>query len=237
MSKKRGLLLDKAFGLLIVVVVLQAVAVGLLVRYGGDILEKNRSIEERTLTMMTEIFPTLKSDIGDVSQKASEIREDVAGLRDQVSKVDEHVTEVREGVNTVGAHVEGLNHSVQGFVQDTTGLIWGHSLNPYVLMALLAIVALSVPWWGWYYFRNRPESPAIQEEYHEGDGFSDKLDKLSRMVERIRDGDGRYRENPELQKLMDKTERLIDEARIELIFLSGREKCSPHEPGGPDLLH
>jgi hypothetical protein len=237
MSRKHGLLLDKAFGLLVVVVVLQAVAVGLLLRYGGDILEKNRAIEERTLTMMTEIFPTLRSDLGDVSQKASEIKDDVAGLRSQVSKVDEHLTEVNQGVNAVGAQVEGLNHNVQGFVQDKTGLIWGHSLNPYVLIALLAIIAVSVPWWGWYYFRNRPKSPAAQEEYQVGHGFSAKLDRLSRMVEEIRVGDAKCIVNPELQRLMDKAERLIDEARLELTFLAGREKCSPHEPGDPDTLH
>jgi hypothetical protein len=237
MSRKYGFWSEKTFGLLVVVIVLQAVALGLLVRYGGDILDRNRLIEERTLTMMTEIFPTLTNDLGDVSQKASEIRDGVVGLRSQVAKIDQRVDQVSQGVNAVGAQVAAIDRNVQGFVQDKNGLVWGHSLNPYVLIALLVIAAVSVPLWGWYYLRERHESPAIKESYHVGRGFSEKLDRLSLIVEKIRDEEGRNSENLELQKLMDKTERLIDEARMELVFLSGKEKCGPREPGGPDILH
>jgi len=236
MSKKHGLL-DRAFGLLIVVAVLQAVAVGLLLRFGGDILDKNRSIEAHTSAMLNEIFPAMRSDLVDVSQKATDIKHDVVGLRGQVSKVDERLGEVNHGVSAVSAQVDGLNRNVQGFVQDKTGLIWGHSVNPFVLLGLLAIIAVSVPCWGWYFYKNRPGAPAVTAAAYVGSAFSDKLDRLSRIVDKIREGEVRYSANRDLRQLMEKTERLIDEARMELAHLSENAPCSGNESGNRDTLH
>jgi hypothetical protein len=237
MLRKHGLLLDKTFVLLAVVIVLQAVALVLMVSYGANILDKNRTIEKRTHTMMTEIFPSLANDLGDVSQKASEIKKDVVGLRHQVSTIDGHVNEANQGVAAVGRQVAGLDRNVRGFVENKSGLIWGHSLNPYVLIALLAIIAAGVPLCSWYFFKNRQQISIAVEDHHLSRGFAEKLDKLTHMVEKIRFGSGRFSENLELQELMDKTERLIDEARMELIFLSGKEKPFPQESDGPDILH
>ncbi|HMK35495.1 MAG TPA: hypothetical protein VK463_10535 [Desulfomonilaceae bacterium] len=237
MRTKRKLLQDRAFGLLIFIGVLQAVAVGLILRYGGDILERNRSIEEHTSTMVKEVFPTMRSDLVDVSQKTSDIKTEVAGLRNQMAVVDEHLNEVHQGVRGVGSSMEGLNRNVQEFVQDRTGLIWGHSLNPYVLTGLLAIIVVSVPLCTWRFYRNRPESPAASEISDANLGFSDKLDRLSEIMETIRSGDTSCSAGPELRHLMEKTERLIDEARMELTMLSEREKTSCHDRGGSNILH
>jgi hypothetical protein len=237
MSKKRGLLLDRAFSLLIVVAVLQAVAVGLLLRFGGDILHKNRSIEQHTSAMLNEIFPAMRSDLVDVAQKTTDIKHHMVGLRGQVSKVDERLGEVNEGVNAVSAQVDGLNRNVEGFVQDKSGLIWGHSVNPFVLLGLLALIAVSVPWWGWYFFRKRPAALNFRESPHEGRDFSDKLDNLTRIMERIREEERRFSSNSELWSLMKKTERLIDEARTELAHIPENASNSRNEAGGRENLH
>lgn len=229
--------MDRAFGLLIVIAVMQAIAVGLLLRFGGDILDKNRSIEEHTTAMLNEIFPAMRSDLVDVSQKASDIKHDVVGLRGQVSKVDERLGEVNQGVNAVSTQVEGLNRNVQGFVEDKTGLIWGHSVNPFVLIGLLAVIAVSVPCWGWFFVMNRTGTPAVKALPVVGRGFEETLDRLSRTMEKIRQEDGKCSSNSDLQHLMEKTERLIDEARLELVYLSEKVHASRKEAGGPDILH
>lgn len=214
-----GKLMNKLYGLLILLVVLQAVAIGLVIRFAADGMERDRTLLERTGAMMEEVFPGLRNDLSEVSKKTTEIQSGISGLRTQVSDVDQHVGRVGQEVTHVGGRVEGMNKNLTGFVKDRSGLIWGHSLNPYLLIGLLAAIAASVPLCVWFFGRRNgsqvPEQHAVPISSMES--FSARLNKLSDIVHQIGTDNGKsIRPSPELERLMMETERLIDQARSEL---------------------
>lgn len=236
--KKHKIFANRLFGLLVLMAVLQAVAVGLIIRFGRDILTQEKTVLDLTSTMTTETLPGIRNDLGEVNQKADDIRGDVYGLRNQVSKVDQRLGDVHQGVEGVGNQVEGLRRNVTGFVQDKSGLIWGHSLNPYILTGLLFYIAAGVSLWVWFAHKNR-RAPLNNAVYtHDArDAFSERLDQLTVLVEQIRTQDCRYPTSPKLQQLMHDTERLIDDARSDLALLSDRCKPQGDDPEDNRTIH
>lgn len=233
--------MQKFYGLLILLTVLQAAAVGLVIRFAFDSSARERTLLERTGAMVNEILPSMKEDVAQVSQKTAEIGTEVAGVRSQVTRLDDRVGEVGAEVTHVGKTVDGLDRNLTGFVRDKTGVIWGHSLNPYLLAVLLIAMAVSIPLWGWFFAtRFRPATPLQQELFGRDEpSLAGRLDKLARLVEKIRTENGKsVTPPPELQKLMEETEQLILEARIELAQLSHDAQSNPELCGvTPDKLH
>ncbi|MBI5248612.1 MAG: hypothetical protein HY912_03885, partial [Desulfomonile tiedjei] len=115
MGKKRTNKLSVLYGLLGLVVLLQAVAIGLVIRFEDGREKRDVALLDRTALMLNDIFPGIRSDLSDISDKASAIRKDVLGLQDSVSKVDERVGTVGRSVDNVGGQVDGLNRKVTGF--------------------------------------------------------------------------------------------------------------------------
>jgi hypothetical protein len=229
------------YGLLVLVILLQAVAIGLVVRFEDGKQKRDGALLDRTELMLKDVFPGIRSDLAAISEQATDIKKDVLALQDSVSKVDERVSQVGQGVAGVSGQVDGLNRKVTGFFLDRSGLIWGHSLNPYVLAALLLLVLLSVPIWGWF-FRRKHGSPAPAEK--------DIADVAPRIITfaagcettgiRVNDPNAEQllKVRPELRKIMEETGRLIDHARHNNGLISRKFRSdSRHVPGNPDMLN
>lgn len=240
MGKRRTNNLNVLYGLLALVVLLQAVAIGLVIRFEAVKEKRDVALLDRTALMLNDIFPGIRQDLSVISEKASEIKKEVLDVQDSVSRVDERVGQVGQDVVGVGGQMDGLNRKVTGFFQDRSGLIWGHSLNPYVLAGLLLLVLLSVPVSGWVFTRkHRSPAPARKDivivsrtEGHPAssgcpEGFS------------TRQGTNGYAEvGPELRKIMEQTERLIDHVRSDGTRARRQFKQdSNREPVNPDMLH
>jgi len=208
------------FGLL---AVLQVAAIVGLIYFAGESLKRDRTLLDRSTAMMEEIFPAMKSDLSQISNKASEIRDDLSGLRVQVSNVDESSRDIAQGVTNLNRQIDGLDKGLSGFFKDKNGIVWGNALNPYVLIALLVVIALSIP----VCFRafNRRNPPPCREQRDPlADpcaGLTDALDRLSGVVDKALAADVNSRlHGVELRKLIADTEKLIQEARTELVWIA-----------------
>ncbi len=241
MAFEPGKLMRKLYGLMILLVVLQAVAIGLVIRFAEDRIERDRTLLERTGAMMEDVFPGIQKDLSEVSKRTTEIQTGLSGLRSQVSDVDQHVGRVGQEVVHVGRRVEGLNENLTGFVEDRSGMIWGHSLNPYLLIGLLVAMVVSVPLCV-RFFGRRSESPAREQDAVSDspmESFSIRLNKLSDLVHKIgSDNEKSGEPNPELERLMMETERLIRQARSELgNFVPQTTTDTSGNEIRPDKLH
>jgi len=210
---------------------LQLVAIYLVVNYAGESLKRDGTLLERTGAMMEEIFPGIRNDLSEVSQKATEIRKDVSGLKNQVSRVDEKVSEVAEGVSGVNRQVEVIDRSLAGFFGDKSGLIWGHSVNPYLLLSILAAIACSIPAFVWVFSRKQATKPPdVYQRPLPSDAFASRLDRLSGLVDRMLAEERHCPDtDPQLVRLMQETERLIHDTRKELAQLSGVNQSTQEE--------
>ena len=229
------------YGLLVLLGVLQVAAVALLIYYAGESFKREQSLLDRTAEMMEIALPGIKHDVLDVSRKASEIKGDISGLRTQVSQLDRHVGDVGKEVSVVGRKVSRLDENVTGFVQDKSGLIWGHSVNPYLLLVLLAVLLVSVPVCGYFFARRSSagETQAGDRFPDATDAFGTKLDQLSLLLESIRHEQGQAEAvGPDIARLTQETERLISEARAELAQIALQPKPADQESDiAPDKLH
>jgi uncharacterized protein YoxC len=212
------------YRLLILLVVLQGAAIALVLGLVWDRNDRDRTLIERTGVMIDTIFPGLQTDLSELSKKAVNLKADVSELRNQVTRVDEHVGQVDRDVSQVSRQAHDINTSLTGFVEDKSGLIWGHSLTPYLLLGLATLVAASVPIWGWFFsIKRRSQQPSRSEVHADStmESFVARLDRLALLVERIREVEREsLKPSPELQQLMLEAERLIREARNELGQLS-----------------
>jgi hypothetical protein len=233
MESRQGIYAKRSYWLLIGLVGLQAAAIGLVIHFEQAGIRRNMVLDQRTAIMMDDIFPELFQDLATVSRKASDITQGVQDLRAQVSAVDEHVGAVGSNVVAVGRQVEGVYQNVNGFVQDRSGLLWGHSLNPYLLAGLLLAIGTCVPLSAWWIGKVRREQGPRQEELL-GLGplqaFSIRLDRLHALLEKIHSSEESPAANrPELRKLVQETERLIEETRAGLALLSHTVAGESHE--------
>ncbi len=240
-TEHRGYI-KKSYWLLIGLVVLQSAVFGLVVYAERESSRRDQIIEQRTGAMVDELFPEILHDLSTVSQKASEIRHDVKDLKVRVAAVDDHLSDVGRNVNQVSNQVQGVSQSVTGFFEDKKGLIWGHSLNPYVLIGMLAVIAGSIPVCGWLFGRIRRERELRKElaaDLGPLDGFSLRLDRLHGLIERIRIADEPSdTPGPELRRLVEETERLIAETRAELALISRSAVVDPDVvERNPENLH
>jgi hypothetical protein len=224
------------YGLMALMVVFQAAGMALLVYYGADILSRDRSILAHTSTLVNDVAPGLQSDVASVSRSAAEIKMDVMGLRNHVLSVGERVNEVGRSVNHVSKDLDGLNKTANDFIQNRSGLIWGHSLNPYVLISLLGFIIVSIPICAWLLYKRRADIQPQLEEQIAAEAFTRRLDDLSEIMGRLRAEDMNNMTDLELKRIMEETERLIQDARTELGVLSDKFRDSSEEDGAR-LLH
>lgn len=227
---------------ILLIIVLQLAALGLIIHYEREALRRDLIVSERTGVMVDTLLPGIHNDVSAVSEKASEIKEDLGTLRQEVSQVDRHVGEVGQDVTRVGTRLEGLDKNVNEYVRDRSGLIWGHSLNPYLLIALVSVVVVSIPVWRWVFTRRRQEDEPVPEESPDLGPlqiFSLRLDRLHVLLEEIRSAErSAERPGPELQKLLEQTESLIERTRAELAVLSGATApCLEQSVKNPEELH
>jgi septal ring factor EnvC (AmiA/AmiB activator) len=223
------------FWILILLVILQTVAIGMALYFGKQSVTTNRVLLERTGLMTEEFLPGMRKDLGEVSQKASEIKDEVAGLKTAVGRVEDRVANVDQTVDEVGQAVGGMNQTLIGFIQDRTSLIWGHSLNPYLLLGILGIIAVSIPLSGLLFSRarTRPSAPLGNVMPENMESFSQRLSHISELVEKIRAEDEKApQRNAEIRRLMQETERALEAAREELTVLSGQTGHSCGETQG-----
>jgi hypothetical protein len=226
------------FGLL---AFLQVTAIFALVHFAGESLKRDSTLLDRSAVMMEEVFPTMRSELSEISRNASEIRDEVSGLREQVSRVDDRGHEIAQGVSNLNRQVGGLDKGLSGLFGDKSGLIRGGALNPYVLMAILAVIACSIPVWLWVFARRGPEPCADQQEpiATPCDGFTDTLNRLAGLLDKALAADSNSTPHgPELRKLMEETEKLIEEARTELAWLAQTSpRCAGQNEKIPDRLN
>ncbi|MBI4962439.1 MAG: hypothetical protein HY913_04115 [Desulfomonile tiedjei] len=226
MEKDQGTGTRSLFGILILLVALQAGAIGLALYYGSRSSATDKVLLERTGLMTEEMFPGIRQDLAEVSQKAAEIKGELAGVGTAVGRVEERMGSLDRGIGAVGQVVGNINNSLTGFVQDRTVLIWGHSLNPYLLLAALGLIAISIPLSGVLFskVRKRQESPLGNAMPEGMEVFSKRLEDISELLERIRKEEGKEpRADAEIRRLMLETERVIADARAELAI-------GPHGP-------
>lgn len=235
MARDQGTRARGLFGILILLVALQVLAISMAIYYGSRGAATDRVLLDRTGVMTEEVLPGIQRDVSEVSQRTSEIKGEVAGLRTAVTRVDERVGDLDRGVGHVGRVVDGMNHTLIGFVRDKSSLIWGHSLNPYVLLAALLVIAISIPLSGFIFKKGN------KRNYHEHEqtvpagmeSLPKKLKDLSEVIEKIRTQDkNEQRVDTEIQRLMLETQRLIEDARAELAAWSQSRESEAQDGGG-----
>lgn len=194
MNEKRRKLLRLFYGLLGAIIVLQLIMISVIVRYASESERRDTTLLERTGIMVDEMLPGIRQDLSGVSEKVSDIKGDVTLLRRQVDQVDQQVGRVSKGVTGVSQALDAMSRSMLSFFYDTSGLIWGHSLNPYVTMALLVAILLSVSGFGVLFARRRKaQVAAVAHAAVPGALFSKKLDDLSKLMQQIREKSKNFR--------------------------------------------
>ncbi len=218
-------------GLLIGVAVLQAACVGLILYFGFTGLNTDRTMLDRTGTMLQKEFPGIQGKLSVISDETSRVGADVAALRKTIAGMDNRLSQVDTGVGSLNKRVEGLSENVSGHMGDRSGAIWGQSLNPYLLIALLGVIAVSIPLWGlvpgWVRkSREQPSDAGTMMSKERLENLVLGLDRLSLLVDNARTEEEQSEaRSPEMQKLIDETHGFISDAREELSRLS--EKAVP----------
>jgi archaellum component FlaC len=220
-----SLRLNRIFALVLAIGLLQAVLIGLVLRFGGELLDSHRSLIETT--------NSVEAGIQDVSSKADLISANISSVKSDLGSLDTKLGLVGSNVAGIKSQVEGIDQNTTAFINNPSGLVWGHSLNPYLLIFLLLLILVGTGYTSWVFFRTRAvsEKPAIG--VNQSDDLSGSLDRLAQLMEHIRKeqktGSG------DLEMLMVQTEQLITEARSELECLSGLRSGS--KSPNPELLH
>jgi hypothetical protein len=218
-------------GLLAGIIVLQLIMLGVVVRYGNDSARRDTTLLERTEVMVDDMLPRIHQDLSGVSEKVTDIKGDVTLLRRQVDQVDQQVGMVNKGVSGIALQLDAMSQTMLSFFYDTSGLIWGHSLNPYVMMALLLAILLSVPGFGVLFARRR-RAQAAAAVYAEipADQITKKLDDLSKLIQQMREEQKTSEASVEMKRLMEETERLIRDARANLMLAEEKGELEAGEP-------
>jgi hypothetical protein len=228
------------YGLMALVIILQAIAIGLTLRFEGDKQKRDGALLDRTSIMLSDIFPSIQSELALVSQTATEIKKEALGLKESVAKMDQHVGEVGRDVLQANGRMESVAQQFMSFVQDKSGLIWGHSLNPYVLALLLGIILLAIPACSWFFWR-RNNSPVPAEEIAvpvEAELPGIPADQGEHDEPVLCEPINRYIfVGPELKKVMDETERMIAAARHENASMHRKQRSDSHMSSDSKVLH
>ncbi len=236
MDSRHARAFRRLYGLMALLVILQTAGIAFFIHYGDAILSRDSAILQQTSSLVNDAVPGLQSDVSSVSRNTSEIKMDIMGLKNHVLSMGERVNEVGRSVNEVGKELDGLNTSANGFFQNRSGLIWGHSLNPYVLISLLALITVSIPACAWLLYKRKPDFRPQLEEQIAAEAFTRKLDNLSEIMGRLRVEEVNNMTDLELRRIMEETERLINDARAELGALSDKLSDSSEEEGN-SVLH
>jgi hypothetical protein len=236
MRQKSTGMLNKLYTVSLIMILLQVAAIAFTIRYGNDILFRDKLILDHTSSLVNEAVPSMQSDLTEVARGTSEIRLDVQGIRNKVTAVGERVSEISHDIQGVSKGIDELSTNTNSFFTNKSGLIWGHSLNPYILITLLVCLMVSVPTCAWFIYRQRIKDESPLEERSHAEIFTRRLDTLSELMERIRTEELNIENGVELRKIMEETERLINDARSELGLLTDKIKL-PHDDDSPRLLH
>ncbi len=232
MANRSEKMFRKLFPILVLMIVLQAVCIGFVIRYASESLGRDTELLQKSRTMIEDIFPGISSGISEVSTKADMVYGEVSGLRSQVAQIDNNVNQLGEGVGNVGKQVQTLGDSFLGFVTQKSGLIWGHSLNPYLLLVLLIAVIAAVPLWLAFFTSRSARNPKLMEIELSNSlaEVTHRLEQLSQKLEKFSESDV-TRPVPSFDRLISETEILLVETRNELERL--RRNDGPTEASLP----
>ncbi|MBM4327542.1 MAG: hypothetical protein FJ118_10310 [Deltaproteobacteria bacterium] len=218
----------RILGLTIGLGVLQALSVIVVVYVGLEILRTDRMLLEESRTMIHELLPAIRSDLSTIDRQASKIGDGVSNLQGQVSLVDEKMTKVGGDLSRVGWILESLDRDLTAFFKNETAVPWGYGLNRYLMPAALMILCLCLPLLLWIAIRikesdrprtTRREQPAL-----------DRVDGLKRQIEALNSVVAQFKTEqietpsatPDIRRLVEHAERLIEAARAELARLESR---------------
>ncbi|AFM25409.1 hypothetical protein [Desulfomonile tiedjei] len=240
MRRNRSTNIRALYGLMALVVILQAIAIGLTLRFEGDRQKRDGALLDRTSVMLSDIFPSIQSELALVSQTATEIKKEALGLKESVAKMDQHVGDVGRDVLQASSRMENIAQQFTSFFQDKSGLIWGHSLNPYVLALLLGIILLAIPACSWLFWRrnNSPEpaeETAVPVEVELPEIPADRVKSDEPVL--CEPTDRYIFVGPELKKVMDETERMIVAARHENDAMHRKQRPDSHTSSDSKVLH
>jgi hypothetical protein len=232
MANRSEKMYRKLFSILVLMIVLQAVCIGFVIRFASDSLGRDTELLQKSRTMLDDIFPGISSGISEVSSKADMVYGEVSGLRSQVAKIDNNVNQLGEGVGSVGKQVQTLGDSFLGFVTQKSGLIWGHSLNPYLLLVLLIAAIASIPLWlAFSTGLSAKRAKFMETELLNSLGdVKRRLEQLSQEFAKFSQSDA-ARPVPSFEQLISETEILLVETRNELERL--RRNDGPSEASSP----
>jgi methyl-accepting chemotaxis protein len=212
-------------GLLAVLVVLQAAALTLVLRFGIDSARREHAVLNNTDMVLNRSLPAIKNDISEVSGNTTRILGGVIDIKRQVAQVDRHVGDVGAKVSEVGSAVNRVDGSLTEYINGS-GSLRDLRLSWYVVVALLLAALAGLGWYIGVERRRRSLSVDTVPQTLTGvpgmfSEVSRKLDDLSVRIDEIRAlHDPSLSQPRELRQLMDETEQFIRETRDELNRLS-----------------
>lgn len=199
----------------------QVAILGLIVLFGIESMKTDRVLLERSRHMVGDVLPRMDRSLAELSGTAATIGKNVSALRREVSAVDRQVGVIDTKVTGVGKNVRDMSAGLNTYIGDTEGLVWGHSLNPYVLLGLLLVTIATVPVWIWIGTARLREEPAwtasLRMSPEEEATLRRRLDELTESLEKLKLEDAETRRSgSELFHFVEETERFIRETREEL---------------------
>jgi hypothetical protein len=229
-------------GLVVVLVCAQVLVLGLSAYFGYELVQTNRSLAEtgqRLLknndVMINEIMPAVKYGISSLKSDTSEILNGVSTLQQKMTTVDQHLGQVRSDVSSVDKNFgefTGRGHH----------MFWGNSLNPYILIALLAIACLNLPVTFWLFTKlpgllQSPQTVRPEQANERLGDLERKLHGLSYALEKAKEQyETTGNDNSEYPQLLKETERFIANARLDITDITYAMASASHLKNEPERV-
>ncbi len=219
--------------LVLAVAVVQVATLALAVLFGAEVLrnsrflvEHSRVMMENNQAMMNEIFPSMRSGLSEIKGNTARIIDGVSALDGRVYALNEHMGQVRSEVAGAGKRLEQMDKRFAGWFETRGRLIWGNSLNPYIVLGLLVIACVNIPLAMWVVRRlssGGTVRPALLPAQADGRlaVLERRLDELAETLSKARTEVQEPAElRAEWEKLVVATERFVEEAKRELAGIS-----------------
>ena len=212
--------------MVVVLVCAQALVLGLAGYFGYELIQTNRSLSEtgRKLLqhndeMVNKIMPAVKNGISSLKSDTSQILDGVSSLQNKMTTVHEHLGQVRSDVSKV-------EKNFGRFTDRGPHMIWGNSLNPYVLLGLLAFACLNLPFTFWLFTKlseklHRPQTIRPNKANERLGDLEQKLRKLSATLEKTKEYfEASGSDNGEYKQLLTETEKFLENAQSDITEIS-----------------
>jgi hypothetical protein len=220
-------------GILAIICILQALVIGIALHFGIRGLQSAATLEERTNRMISKEFPEVIQGVTDISTKTAQIRSDMADLKSGMATVGGKMDNVASNVGSVRDGVVGLRSDLSSTIMNRSWLVWGNSLNPYLTLAALMVIALALPLLG---LTRRSSSKDREPSALEADYpiahfqyIQNRLDKLTELLESMVEPNKATPHKADAKKLVEESRELLIEARNKLDKMAAT-KAGPIEP-------